>query len=335
MSVPKVSALVPNYNHARYLRARLDSVLGQTFEDFEWIYLDDASTDESEAVFAPFASERRLAVVLRNATNSGSPFAQWNRGVAAASGEYVWIAEADDAAEPTFLARLVRVLDENPHVGVAYCQSHVIDEDGRRTGSALDYNRNLGADAHRWEQDFINDGGDECARYLSRQCTIPNASAVLFRRRLFEQVGGADAGLRLCGDYLLWVKMLLVSDVAFVADPLNGFRRHPGSVRHGANRDGTALEEMYRVLGYLRSQTEVPADALAFACDQLMDRWTELTLLHGPPPVAAWPRLRRTLRLQGRVDPAPGTRFLRRFAVRTARKLENARHGVAAGEVAG
>jgi glycosyltransferase involved in cell wall biosynthesis len=335
MSTPRVSVIVPNYNHARYLGARLGSILAQTFGDFEWIYLDDASTDASDAVFAAFAREPRLAAVLRNAENSGSPFAQWNRGARTARGEYLWIAETDDIAEPTLLEALVRRLDENPGVGVAYCQSHLIDEEGRRFGSALEYNRNLGADARRWEDDYVNDGRDECARHLARQCTIPNASAVLFRRGVFEAVGGADEGMRVCGDYLLWAKMLLASDLAFVAEPLNGFRTHRGSVRHRAYRDGTALEEMYRVLTYIRSRAHVPDDALAFACDRLMDRWTDWTLLHGPPPAASRSRLGRILRLQRQADPAPVARFVRRFAARTATKLGAVRRRAAPGEVAG
>ena len=104
--MPVVSVIVPNYNHAQFLPSRLDSILGQTFADFEVIYLDDASTDNSERVIAPFLEDRRIRVI-RNTVNSGSAFKQWNRGVREARGEYVWIAEADDSAEPTLLSRLV------------------------------------------------------------------------------------------------------------------------------------------------------------------------------------------------------------------------------------
>ncbi len=69
-----------------------------------------------------FLEDRRIRVI-RNTVNSGSAFKQWNRGVREARGEYVWIAEADDSAEPTLLSRLVPLLDQNPQVGIAYCQS--------------------------------------------------------------------------------------------------------------------------------------------------------------------------------------------------------------------
>ncbi|MCY7320297.1 MAG: glycosyltransferase, partial [Phormidesmis sp. CAN_BIN36] len=76
--VPKVSVIIPNYNHDRFLTKRIQTILDQTFQDFEIIYLDDASTDESDAAIAPFLP--RLTHVIKNETNSGSPFKQWNKG---------------------------------------------------------------------------------------------------------------------------------------------------------------------------------------------------------------------------------------------------------------
>src|SRR5256884_5552042 len=126
MNTPKVSVIVPNYNHAPYLRERLESILTQTYKDFELLILDDGSTDDSYQIIARY--ERRARVrVLVNSTNSGSAFSQWNRGISLARGEYVWIAESDDSADPHFLEMLIPVLDETPSLGIAYCQSHLIN----------------------------------------------------------------------------------------------------------------------------------------------------------------------------------------------------------------
>jgi len=111
--MPKVSVIVPNYNHARYLRQRVDSVLGQTFQDFELILLDDCSTDESRSVLSSYAGNPRVRIEF-NEVNSGSTFKQWNKGVRLARGEYVWIAESDDYADPQLLERLVSRLDAEP-----------------------------------------------------------------------------------------------------------------------------------------------------------------------------------------------------------------------------
>src|SRR3954454_23268459 len=115
--MPKVTVIIPSYNHARYLPRRLDSVLGQTFGDFEVLFLDDASSDGSRAVFEAHAASSDPRVrALFNESNSGSTFKQWNRGLREARGEYVWIAESDDYADQSLLAELVECLDAHPNV---------------------------------------------------------------------------------------------------------------------------------------------------------------------------------------------------------------------------
>src|SRR5215472_4105163 len=108
--MPKVSVIIPNYNHARYLQQRIDTVLGQTFQDFEVILLDDCSTDESRSIISEYAKDPRVRTEF-NEVNSGSTFKQWNKGVRLARGEYVWIAESDDYADKRFLEKLVYRLD--------------------------------------------------------------------------------------------------------------------------------------------------------------------------------------------------------------------------------
>jgi glycosyltransferase involved in cell wall biosynthesis len=129
-ALPRVWIIVPNYNHARFLRKRLRSIFGQTCQDFEVIYLDDCSTDNSEEIVAEFGSDGRIRC-FRNARNSGSPFIQINKGVRLARGELIWIAEADDYVDPEFLESLVPVLSGNPLVGLVYCRSMVIDEEDK------------------------------------------------------------------------------------------------------------------------------------------------------------------------------------------------------------
>jgi len=106
---PTVSVIVPNYNHARYLRRRVDSILAQTYSDFELILLDDCSTDHSREILASYRDNPKVRVEF-NAKNSGTPFKQWNKGVQMARGRYIWIAESDDYADFRFLARWFRSL---------------------------------------------------------------------------------------------------------------------------------------------------------------------------------------------------------------------------------
>jgi glycosyltransferase involved in cell wall biosynthesis len=122
----KVSVIIPNYNHSKYLKQRIDSVLNQTFTDFELIILDDASTDCSREIIEDYTSLHPDILSYYNKNNSGSPFAQWDYGVRIAKGDYIWIAESDDFASEFFLERTTALLDENNSLGFVYCESKVL-----------------------------------------------------------------------------------------------------------------------------------------------------------------------------------------------------------------
>ena len=103
-----VSVIIPNYCHAPYLRQRIDSVLAQSYPDFEVVLLDDCSTDGSREVIERYRNHPRIKQIVYNDRNGGSAFAQWRKGFALTQGEYIWIAESDDYADPAFLERCVR-----------------------------------------------------------------------------------------------------------------------------------------------------------------------------------------------------------------------------------
>ena len=107
---PLVSIIVPNYNHAAFLGERLLSILSQTFQNFELIVLDDASSDDSLAVIREQLQDHPHQLFC-NAVNSGQPCSQWLSGIKKASGRYIWIAESDDTCSPLFLERMVAHLE--------------------------------------------------------------------------------------------------------------------------------------------------------------------------------------------------------------------------------
>jgi glycosyltransferase involved in cell wall biosynthesis len=256
-NIPKVSVIIPNYNHARYLGRRIDSVLGQTYRDFEVIFLDDCSTDESRSIISEYAGHPGVRIEF-NEKNSGSTFKQWNKGVRMSRGRYVWIAESDDYADTRFLERLVAVLEAEPENTFVYCRSWCVDSDGRASGfidpELPDEVR------HRWTADYCADGNTECRNYMTRCNTVPNASAVLFRKTTYERVGGADESLRLCGDWKLWASMAMRGRIAYVAEPLNYYRLHDASVRNWSKEVGVWTTEGSQVWQWIRYQIEFPAD---------------------------------------------------------------------------
>ena len=133
MPNPTVSVIVPNYNHARYLPQRIDSILNQTYQDFELILLDDRSSDNSRKVIEGYAKHEKVRVYF-NEQNSGSPFRQWDKGINLARGKYIWVAESDDFAHETLLETLVPILEQQASVGTTYCQSHKVDSTGTVIG---------------------------------------------------------------------------------------------------------------------------------------------------------------------------------------------------------
>jgi glycosyltransferase involved in cell wall biosynthesis len=238
IAMPRVSVVVPNYNYARFMEARLRSVTGQSLPVYEIIVLDDASTDDSlevlQSLRAGLAPEPRLVV---NASNSGSVFRQWLRGLELATGEFVWIAEADDLAQPGFLERLVGRMAADPSIVMGYCQSEQIDGDGQVLApSYLDYTRDVCPS--RWLQAYVADGSDEARACLGVKNVVPNVSAVVFRREALLAVmrEGIDevAGYSIAGDWVVYLRLLKRGKVCFEPTALNQHRRHAGGVTIGA-----------------------------------------------------------------------------------------------------
>lgn len=226
----KISVIVPNYNHARYLPERLDSILAQTRMPDEIILLDDTSSDNSCEILQEYAARYPDLVTCHfNEENSGTPFAQWKKGVELAHGDFIWIAESDDVADPHLLERLAPMLEADPKVGIAYCQSRKIGDKGEDLGDMYSWTDPLNVE--RWRSRFTNDGHDECVKYLSCRNTIPNASAVLFRRAAYEYVSDMPLSFRLSGDWLVWVTILRKYAVSYTPQMLNSFRHHDVSVR--------------------------------------------------------------------------------------------------------
>jgi O-antigen biosynthesis protein len=235
---PTVSVIIPNYNYARYLPQRVQSIWSQTYPVHEIIILDDASTDDSSAVLAELQRRSGKPLrVLRNSINSGSVWRQWARGVALASGELVWIAEADDFADSGFLAATIPAFADS-RVVMSYSQSRQIDSDGNVLDeNYLDWVADV--DPHLWRADYCRPGAAEIAEALSIKNTIPNVSAVVFRRSALRGVLETHleeiAAYRNAGDWICYVHVLKEGHVAFTATSLNNHRRHATSVTNSAS----------------------------------------------------------------------------------------------------
>ncbi len=241
---PALSVIVPNYNHARYLPKRLDSIFNQTFKDFEVIILDDASGDNSIDVIEKY-SDRADVRIVRNEKNSGSPFPQWLKGIDLAEADILWIAESDDACESQFLERLLPAF-QDPKVTLAYANSHIMDENGKVTGDYVSGEYLTSLSKKKWKKSYEVSAAEEINDGLGVKNTILNISAVLCRKpALSEQFRKTLDGMRIAGDWYFIVHAIKNGKVHFDQRRLNYHRRHSESVIDKVV-SGKKIEDFFR-----------------------------------------------------------------------------------------
>ncbi len=245
-----VSVIIPNYNHAIYLTQRIESVLNQTYPDFEVIILDDCSTDNSRDIIKQYRNHPKVSKIVYNETNSGSTFKQWQKGIELAQGEWIWIAESDDYCESNFLEVCIKKLLQNLNAALAYSKSIRVDESGKYLDDLSNWYNDLSN--HKWNSDYSNNGIDEIKSSLVYKNTIPNASAVVFRRGHIKNYWNKILDFRLCGDWLFWINLLETGDVVYTVETQNFFRTHTKSVR--SKTTSSILDfESKKILKYLRA----------------------------------------------------------------------------------
>ncbi len=239
-----VSVIIPNYNHASFLRDRIETVLHQTLKPFEIIILDDCSTDNSVEIINKYVEKNPEIIFIKNEKNSGSTFAQWNKAVALAKGNLIWIAESDDTANASFLERVVSTFQNNKNIVLAYSQSNKTNEKGEIIGNWINHTEEF--DKELFKNNFEMSGSDFIQKFLIHKNCIPNASAVVFKKDIYLQTNGATESLKNHGDWLVWLKLLCIGDLCFISDSLNNFRYHRNSVIAKSHASSTiAYKDLY------------------------------------------------------------------------------------------
>lgn len=242
-----VSVIVPNYNHAAFLRQRIDSILEQNYQDYEVLLLDDCSTDGSRAVLESYRSHPKVSQIVFNEQNSRSAFRQWDKGIALATGEWIWIAESDDWADTRFLETMMTHLLAHPECGLGYCRSHCTDEAG-----------NILWEVVPGEGVTVTKGHDLIQQKLVLTSTIMNVSSCVFRKSLFQQEKQIlYEKMRLCGDWFFYVLLAEQTDVLKVKEPLNYCRRHGKNIAESAEARGLTFLEGADVLEYILARYHV------------------------------------------------------------------------------
>jgi glycosyltransferase involved in cell wall biosynthesis len=237
-TIPKVSVCMPVYNGSDYIADSIESVLTQTYKNFNLIVCDNCSTDNTEEIVCNFNDPRLIYV--RNNKNLGL-VGNHNRCLELADGEYVYFLHHDDIMLPDNLELKVRILDEHPNVGLVHSDVLFMDKNGEHLNITK-------FDAKR---DYIEDGIKAFEKYI---LAMPVGArffigSVLARRDCYLKLGGLNPLLPNADDSEMWMRILLFYDVACVGKHLVKYRLHDGMTSASINdRDGLnllGLEEHY------------------------------------------------------------------------------------------
>ncbi len=228
----KVSAIIPNYNYANFIIERIDSILNQTYPIYELIILDDCSTDNSVEVIEKkikSIKDKNLQIkFIKNEKNSGCVFKQWKKGFEAATGDFIWLAEADDSAESTFVQELMKAFDDDKVV-LSYCDSARIDENNQliryRSDDLYDMCR-----CGDWNMNYVREGEKEIIDHLSVTNTILNVSSVIWRKANYQDIFTKAEDFKVAGDWYIYSQVLKTGRISFLAKSLNYYRKHGSSV---------------------------------------------------------------------------------------------------------
>ena len=225
-NTPLVSVLMSVYNGEPYLRQAIESILDQSFADFEFIIVDDGSQDRTWDILREYAARDARIVLIQNEANIGLT-RSLNKGLAQARGKYIARQDADDVSLPERLELQVRYLEKSPQVGVLGSWIQFIDEHGEAMGI-----RRLPVEPGlvKWSLLFGN--------YLVH-------TTVMFRRALVDQVGGYAPNTKYAQDYELWSRMYPRSKVVNLAQVLVHHREHAKSIV--ANYPPTQKENLAKV----------------------------------------------------------------------------------------
>ena len=269
---PLVSIIVPCYNHAPYLRKRLDSVYGQTWERTEVILLDDLSTDGSREILDEYAQRfPEKTVYVPGNSHQGRAFLQWERGLDLAHGELVWIAESDDWCEPDFLEKMAGCFSRRS-VMLAFCRS-VFYEDGKAVQTTDDY---LSCTAGgNWDRSFTKTAYTLSREGFCLQNLIVNASSAVFRHpgKLPEEALELCRHLRLCADWVFYLTVMRGGCVSYVTDTTNYYRIHPASTSLKVQGTLQYYQEYEKAMCYAARLYPVSQETVKLAEKRLKDHY--------------------------------------------------------------
>ena len=244
---PHVSIILTSYNHGKYLRESIQSVLNQTYQDYELIIRDDASTDNSWEIINSFSDSRirsfrnevnRMGICLNDVITKYS------------SGDYIAIHHSDDVWEPQKLEKQVLFLDENPHIGAVFSLVAIINEAGREftdeTHKYFKVFKQPNRTRYEWLNHFFFHGNALCH------------PSVLIRKKCYAECGFSRRGLAQLPDLDFWIRLCLKYDIYILQEKLVRFRVRADEKNVSGNRPTTRVRDHFEKLHILNNYQAIP-----------------------------------------------------------------------------
>lgn len=243
--MPLFSVIIPLYNKAPYVWKTVESVLRQTFDDYELVIIDNGSNDGSSEIVASFTDPRIRIVRLEE--NVGVSNAR-NKGVSLSTAPYITFLDADDWWEPTFLEEMRGLIERHPDAGI-YGTGYYIVKNGRKRLAPVGV-----------EEGFAEGEINYCAVYAKTLCMPLTSITVSMPRAVFDEMEGFKPHLKLGEDFDLWIRIALKRKVVFLNKPLSNYNQDVDVTYRGTHHLRDPKEHMLWNLGYLESEEKTNPD---------------------------------------------------------------------------
>ncbi|MRG63900.1 glycosyltransferase [Rhizobium pusense] len=257
-----VTAIVPNYNHAKYLPQRIESILNQTYPLIDVIILDDCSSDNSREVIEAYVHKypgRVKSIFAKK--NSGNVFRQWQNGHSHATGDIVWICESDDFCEPTFVERAIRAF-RDPSVMLSFGSVQYANTAGEFVEGLDDYREEC--EPGIWDRAIVRPASEWFCNGFGVKNAIPNVGGSLWRRFPISETVWVEASkFKIMGDWFLYSVIAGGGQIAYEPTAVSYFRIHSNNTS-GKKAQGAAsyYDEYFRIMKILKAKWSIPEETM-------------------------------------------------------------------------
>ena len=241
----RFSVIIPLYNKAPYVRKAVESVVGQTFGDWELIVVDDCSTDGSADIAAQITDPRIRIIRLEK---NGGVGAARNTGVRESMGKWICFLDADDWWEPTFLEEMAGLIERYPDAGI-YGTGYYIVKNGKKRVAPI------GVD-----EGFTEGEINYCQVYAKTLCMPLTSISVCIPRSVFDEAGGFPVDVKLGEDFLLWLRIALKHKTVLLNKPLSNYNQDVDIAFRGTHHLHPPEKHMLWRLGEYESLEKTNAD---------------------------------------------------------------------------